>query len=137
MTKVNLEVKIEPSAAIVSVAIRTTDSWQVVSAVVDTGAEMSLFDVSLLHEIEYQLLDTVVVEQAGIANQAVTLIEAEIQALVFDMAGNYSRLMTMKAWFTNTAQHLLGFEGILDASRLVIDMPKREAYLDVPPPAAD
>lgn len=91
-------------------------------AFIDTGAEVSLFPLSLLEKLEYKIIDdNFVIEQAGIAGQDFKAVEAEITIYFEDLQANESPPMLVRAWFAQTTKYIIGFQDVLDRATLHVD----------------
>lgn len=94
---------------------------------------MSLFPARLLADIEYEATEAkpVIIDQAGIAEQAFEATEALVTMILEDMNGNMTRPFKVPVWFAATDELLLGFAGVLDRSVLHVDMPKQIGWLEL------
>jgi hypothetical protein len=78
---------------------------------IDTGAPVSLFPLSLLDDVEYKIIDSdVEIEQAGIAGQHFTGVEAQVRIYFEDLQGNVSQERDIRAWFADTDKIILDFK---------------------------
>jgi hypothetical protein len=103
------------------------------SAIVDTGAAVSLFPKDLLDIVAYRLTQqgTVTINQAGIAAQSFQAFEAYVTISLEDAQGNLTLPFEILAWFGETEIALIGFQDILDRAVLHIDMPQRDGWLEI------
>lgn len=135
MTRLQLRVYKNPGRAeIVTQFKRVNGEYETMTAVIDTGAEVSLFPETLLKIIEYRLTQRgkIKIDQAGIAQQSFDATEAIVTIQLEDMVGNRTQDIEIRAWFTDTDVALLGFEGLLDRANLQISMlAKLEGFLEI------
>ncbi len=135
MPRIQLRTYRNPGQVEVFVNIKLTNGYhRLITATIDTGAEVSLFPTALLNVIEYRLVrpEKVVVQQAGLANQQFEAYEAMLTIYLEDLAGNQTQEFEIRAWFTETEESLIGFDGILDRARLHIDMLSAlDAWLEI------
>lgn len=132
MTRINLRIYLQPGQAETFVSIRRHDDTQeFINAIIDTGAEISVFPVDLLQYVPHRLSSTpdVEIEQAGIAKQRFIAKEAYIKISLEDAQGNRTDEFEIRAWFADTGRALLGFEGLLEQAVLHIDMPQRDGWV--------
>jgi hypothetical protein len=125
MARVILRLYVEPGGAELFVNLRRKDGgYDRVTAIVDTGAAISLFPKDLLPELDYRLTEggDVEIDQAGIVGQPFTAQEVIVWITLEDESGIKTRLLEIRAWFAETKQPLLGFAGVLDRAKLFIDM---------------
>jgi hypothetical protein len=98
----------------------------------DTGAQQCLMPLYFLDNLEHQILRrNITIEQAGIANQSFTAVEAEVLLCLEDAAGNISEKRRVRAWFAETDEVLLGFRDLLEHAVLHIDMPLRDGWIEI------
>jgi hypothetical protein len=136
MTRIQLRVYVDPGQAEVICTLRLKDqNYERLTAVLDTGASVSLFPDDLLDRIEYRTDQnaTITIEQAGIARQSFQAIEGLITIILEDQFGNTTQPFETPVWFAKTRTPLIGFAGILDRSILYIDMPQRAGWLEIDP----
>ncbi len=102
------------------------DTYERFSAILDTGAAVSLFPRRLLDGAENDLLDQreITIDQAGIAYQSFTGIQTLVTIVLEDALGNLTQPFVIPVWFADTNQPLIGFAGVLDRAVLYIDAPK-------------
>src|SRR5687768_2971493 len=99
MPRINLMLSLEPSEVEVFIRYKATNGiFETEIALIDTGAEVSLFPKSWLDIAEHKLSDeAIVIEQAGIAKQSFAAFEAEIIIKLEDSNGNISPELQVKA----------------------------------------
>lgn len=134
MAPITLRVYKEPGQAEVFCNLLMKDgAFERITAVIDTGAQTSLFPIDILDEVahDFESRQVIHLEQAGISQQAFQGVQCVVTIFLEDIEGNQTRPMEIPAWFANTGIALLGFEGILDQSVLHIDMPTLTGYLDI------
>jgi hypothetical protein len=91
-------------------------------AMIDTGAEQSLFPLKFLELYEHTIINpNLVIDQAGIAKQGFAAVEAIVTLYFEDIQGNRSSEMAVRAWFADTEEIIIGFQDVLDRARLTID----------------
>lgn len=83
--------------------------------------------------IEHQIINnSVEIDQAGIAQQTFNAVEANITGFLEDTTGNRTKDLTFRAWFANTDTALIGFAGVLDQAKLLIDMAEtRTGWIEI------
>jgi hypothetical protein len=103
-----------------------------VLSVIDTGAAISLFPLELLELIPYEPVSSreIILEQAGIAQQEFSAVEARITLLLEDSTGTLTPPVQAICWFAETNVSLVGFADILDHAILHIDALKLDAWLE-------
>jgi hypothetical protein len=134
MSRISLILTVNPYQAEVFVRYKKTDGiFETEVALVDTGAETSLFPKMWLNTAEHKLADTtVVIEQAGIAKQSFDAFEAEIILKLEDSVGNVSAELRVSAWFAETDKVIIGFKDILDRAILHVDfLDTRTGWLEI------
>lgn len=133
MPRINAKLTMYPSEIQVFVAYKDKAGIFVpYLSVIDTGAEVSLFPLSWLKTAEHKVLREIELEQAGLAKQAFSAIEAEITIHLEDLQGNISQEIRVKAWFAETDRSLLGFRDVLDRAKLYIDyQDTRTGWIDL------
>lgn len=133
MIRIQLRVYKNPGMVEVLVNIKRADEgYEPFSAKIDTGAEVSLFPRHLLEVIEYQPLGKVQLQQAGIARQQFEADEGMITLPLEDTLGHTTHDLKIRAWFADSNEALLGFEGLLDRANLQISMlAKLEGFLEI------
>jgi hypothetical protein len=134
MTRINLQIYVSPGQAEISFALKQTDeTYERFTAVIDTGAEVSLFPIKFLEGTEYRLSEKgkVKIGQAGIAQQKFDATEAFVTIILEDADGNRTQPFEVLAWFAPTRLALVGFQDILDHAVLHIDMPQRTGWLEI------
>ncbi|MDQ7025941.1 MAG: hypothetical protein Q9P44_10320 [Anaerolineae bacterium] len=134
MTRINLQIYIHPGQAEISYALQQKDGTsERFTAVIDTGAEVSVFPMRFLEGTNYRLSEKgkVKIAQAGIAGQDFEAIEAYVTIILEDASGNRTKPFEILAWFAQTRLALIGFQDILDRAVLHIDMPKRNGWLEI------
>lgn len=135
MPQIQLRVYVDPGEVEVICKIETLEGqFARVSAQIDTGAEISLFPISMLDMVNYRLTTqgTVSITQAGIAKQTFEAVEAYVTVVFEDTQGNATKPFEVRAWFADTDQSLIGFADVLERGVLHIDMPKQNAWLEFP-----
>lgn len=135
MARVQLRIYVDPGGVEVFCNFKRTDgSFELFTAMVDTGAQTSLFPISFLETANYRptTQGTVTIDQAGLARQSFDAIEAYVTIMFEDTAGNYTTPVEVRAWFADTNQALIGFSDVLEHGILHIDMPKQNAWLEFP-----
>jgi hypothetical protein len=113
--------------------LRKDGTQEKLTATIDTGASISLFPRELLDIVQYDGLQAtnIIVEQAGIAQQAFQAIEAEVTLSLEDASGNITKPLEIRAWFANTNARLIGFADVLERGILHIDMPGQTGWLEI------
>jgi hypothetical protein len=111
--------------------LRKDGAQETITATIDTGAAISLFPAELLEIVVHHTSTQQTIDQAGIANQSFTAIEAYITISLEDEFGNLTPSFEIPAWFAASTTPLVGFAGLLDRSILHIDMPNRNGWLDL------
>lgn len=133
MTRVNLLANLQPGSIEVFVNIRNIDDSKLdLIAVVDTGAEVSMFPKRLLDTIAYDRERTsrILIERAGIL--ILDAIETYITISLEDTQGNITRDFAIRAWFADSKEAFIGFDGILDRAILHLDyLEKREGWIEI------
>jgi hypothetical protein len=133
-TRLQLRLHIDPSEVLVFCNLERKDGiLEKLSAIIDTGAAVSLLPDNLLDVIIYRPTEegTVTIEQAGIAAQSFQAVEAFVTISLEDAQGNLTQSFEIRAWFGKTEKALIGFEDILDRAVLHIDMPQRTGWLEI------
>ena len=134
MTRITLQIYINPGQAEISYAMQQKDgSFNRFTAVIDTGAEVSVFPIKFLERADYRLSEKgkVEIEQAGIAQQGFEAIEAFVTIILEDANGNRTKPFEILAWFAPTRLAIIGFQDILERAVLHIDMPQRIGWLEI------
>ncbi|MBC7871164.1 MAG: hypothetical protein H7Y09_10035 [Chitinophagaceae bacterium] len=133
MPRIQLRLYVQPGQAEVTLAIKAhNENYERITAVIDTGAAVSLFPDYLLKNLDYRLSERrIIIEQAGIAGQAFEAVEAFVRVFLEDQSGSHTTEFEIRAWFADTDQPLLGFDGVLDRGILHIDMPNRDGWLEI------
>jgi hypothetical protein len=132
--RVQLRLYVHPAEAEVVIHVKRLDgSYRTLTATIDTGAEVSLFPMDILAELDHRVSQrgAVHVEQAGIAQQSFKGTEAYIRLFLEDYTGSRTHEFEAPVWFANTNAILLGFEGILDQAILHIDMKQRFGWIEI------
>src|SRR5260221_10184187 len=116
MPRVQLTIYLNPASAEVTVNLRRNDdTYERTTAIVDTGAVISLFPMSMLNQLEHRVITPdIIIEQAGIAEQYFEATEALVWLFLEDSQGARTKDLEVRAWFSATKTILLGFDGILD-----------------------
>ena len=112
---------------------RTNGEYERLTAIVDTGAVISLFPLDLLARVSHRVetIEQVIIQQAGIAEQMFEATQCIITVTLEDVEGNKTEPFEILAWFADTQTALLGFEGRLDRAVLHVDMTQLYGYLDI------
>ena len=134
MTRIQLRIYINPGEAECSLRVKRKDGdFEELTAIVDTGAQISLFPIGLLNIIQYDeaSANTVVIDQAGVAGQRFEAIEAKVTVYLEDSFGARTEEMDIRAWFAEGDNALLGFDGILERAIFFLDMPNLRGYLEL------
>ena len=134
MTHIHLRVSIQPGEITTFCnLIRKDNTLERITATIDTGAEVSLFPKELLDVIQHRLTKEgdLTIAQAGIAAQDFKVTEAYITISLEDTKGNITKPFEILAWFAATEVRLIGFQDVLDRATLHIDMPERDAWLEI------
>jgi hypothetical protein len=86
MARISLEPSLYPPQLEVSVQIRRTDGEiERRTAIIDTGAQLSLFPIKFLSEFRHEIIHPrIELEQAGIANQRFSAVEARVTLMLED-----------------------------------------------------
>lgn len=135
MPRVRLQVHINPGELLTTVRFIALDQspiWQL--SVIDTGAATSLFPLILLNQIQYRLTQKgrVQIQQAGIARQSFEAVEAMTTIQLEDGFGSQTSSIEIRAWFAETGQALIGFDGVLDRAVLHADLKNgRDAWIEI------
>lgn len=114
---------------------RPDDTYEIMTAIVDTGAQISLFPRNLLLNVAYRKINEgiISIEQAGIASQLFKAIEAIVTLFLEDQYGNQTNDIEVRAWFADTRVVLVGFTDVLDRAILHLDMVNQPAgYIKIP-----
>jgi hypothetical protein len=136
MPRIQLRVYVQPGAAEVFFGVLRKDGiYERLTAVIDTGGEVSLMPYDLLEFIDFQpsAQGHVMIEQAGIAKQAFEAIEGYVRIILEDQTGTQSQPFDMRVWFANTNRILFCFADFLDRAVLHLDMPQRTGWLEFEP----
>lgn len=124
-----------PGAVECVVNLRKNDGhYTRITAIVDTGAEISLFPETLRADLEFRQTEreSVEIEQAGIASQVFTAKEGFVKIFLEDAEGHQSSELEIRTWFGATDQPLLGFAGVLDRAKVFIDMAEtRTGWIEI------
>jgi hypothetical protein len=134
MPRLQLRIYVAPGEAQIFCKLPRKDgTYETITAMVDTGAAVSLFPVELLDVIDYYPMgrERVTIDQAGIASQFFEAVEAEVTVSLEDETGQITHAFNIPAWFADTDAPLIGFAGVLDRAILHIDMPRREGWLEI------
>lgn len=123
MSRLNLYLSILPYEVETFVRIKGQDGEFIPKrAMIDTGADKSLLPRQLLNTIEHTIIDSqITIDQAGIAKQAFTAVEAKFTLYFEDLQGNATTAIEAQAWFAETDEILIGFQDILEHATLFID----------------
>lgn len=135
MARIQLRLYVDPGEAEVFLQIKQRDGgYTYLTAIIDTGAAVSLFPIRLLPNFDHRLSGSgvVTIDQAGITQQSFQATEAFISIFLEDMQGNQTGEFEIRAWFAETDFILLGFDGILDRAILYLDMlDQREGWIEM------
>ncbi len=134
MARLQLQLYIDPGQADVFVSLVRSNQTRTYRTVgtIDTGAEVCLMPAELLDQIEHRIINNKLeIEQAGIAGQGFSAIEAEVRLSLEDLNGNETRELKVRAWFAKTDVVLLGFRDLLEYATLHIDMPHRDGWIEI------
>jgi hypothetical protein len=134
MPRIQLMVYTSPGEVDVYCGLQFNDgTYERLTAVVDTGAAISLFPSQLLENDERSQAESkrVTIDQAGIDKQSFEAIEGTVTVTLEDASGNVTQPLTIPAWFTDTDRVLLGFAGVLDRSVLHVDMPQQTGWIEI------
>jgi hypothetical protein len=134
MSRIQLLVYVDPSEIEIICKLKFKDgTFERLAAIVDTGAAVSLFPISLLAESDHRLTErrSITIDQAGIAQQSFEAIEAYITIMLEDASSNSTLPFEIMAWFADTNQPLIGFDDVLDRAVLHVDMLQRIGWLDI------
>jgi hypothetical protein len=122
MKRIALGINLNPSSVDLVTNIRALDgSFYRLTAFVDTGADISLLPKRLLPLFEHEIITERTVDQAGIAGQAFSAVEARIKLFFEDSLGNESDEIEALVLFADTTIELIGFQDILDRATVHID----------------
>ncbi|MFN8373303.1 MAG: hypothetical protein U0694_10570 [Anaerolineae bacterium] len=126
---------LDPEEVEITFSVRRKDqTYERLTGIVDTGAEVSLLPRTLLDKIGYrpsERLGELTVDQAGIAKQSFSAIEGYATFVLEDQYGSRTPPFEARVWFADTDIALIGFEGILNRAVLHIDMLERIAWLNI------
>lgn len=134
MTRVSLRVTQDPPQAEVMLrCLRFDGNWEFITAVVDTGAEVSLLPSQWRDIIAHDRAETIPmrVERGGRDDVVYDTLEAKVTAYIEDEQGNQSEPFLMTVWFAPTNATLLGMTGALDRAVLHLDMPTLTGYIEL------
>ena|SRR5260221_105266 len=134
MPRFQLRIYVEPGAAeIFCKVLRKDKNYERLSAIIDTGAAISLFPQDLLEFVEFSINQPapILIDQAGIASQSFEAFAATIQLTLEDETGLTTEPFQIRAWFANIDHVLIGFADLLDQAVLHIDMSNREGWLEI------
>src|SRR5512147_2266120 len=98
MSRIQLRVYVEPAEVECFLRIKRKDGdYEKLSAIVDTGAQISLLPIYLLDVIDYPLDKTsqIQIDQAGIANQQFGATETMISLFLEDVFGSQTSEITI------------------------------------------
>jgi hypothetical protein len=123
MTRVNLKLNLQPGVIEAYLQFRAkAGHFEPKLGFIDTGAHVSLFPLALLDILEHRVIEEKLeIEQAGIAGQYFSAVEAEVTLYFEDLQGNQSQHLKVRAWFANTSKVIIGFQDILDRATLHVD----------------
>ena len=109
-TRLQLRIHIDPSEVLVFCNLARRDgTLEKLSAIIDTGAAVSLLPDNLLDVIIYRRTDEgkVTIQQAGIAAQSFEAVEAYVTISLEDTFGNLAQPFEVLAWFGGTEKALV------------------------------
>jgi hypothetical protein len=123
MAQINLMLSLQPGMIEVFVNFKGKSGiFDPEIAIIDTGAEQSLFPLEFLEIYEHRLInENLVIDQAGIAKQGFKAVEAVVRLYFEDKQGNLSDEMDVRAWFAETEEIIIGFQDVLDRATLHVD----------------
>jgi hypothetical protein len=133
-SRIQLTIYVAPGQADVFCRLKTKeDAYERFTAIIDTGAAVSLFPLWLLDIADSETLEqrAISIDQAGIANQSFEGVETVVTLTLEDASGNLTPPFKIPAWFADTDQGLIGFAGVLDRAVLHIDMPQQTGWLEI------
>lgn len=124
MPRIQLRVYTDPGSAEIFLNVKQKDGGNYrLTAVVDTGAAVSLLPTALMSILDYRIEgNTITIDQAGIARQSFTATEAIITLFLEDQSGTHTNPFEATVWFADTDVILIGFKDILEKSILHLDM---------------
>jgi hypothetical protein len=133
MTRLHLRLYTNPGEAQIFCNFATKEGgFERTTVTIDTGAAISLFPRELLALVDHQIIDEeVFVEQAGVSSQEFRAVEARVTVVLEDERGQRTEPIVIRAWFTETWTHLIGFADLLEKAVLHIDMPQLEGWLEL------
>ncbi len=120
--RINLTLYREPGFVETFVNLRLASGmYERLAAVVDTGAQVSLFPLELFDRVTHHddHRERILIERAGITTTEA--IESRVSLYLEDGAGNFSYELIVRAWFAPTEVAFVGFDGVLDLATLHID----------------
>jgi hypothetical protein len=131
MTRVDLRVYVNPGHAEVYLRFDLANgSTQRVTATVNTGSRGTLLPENFLNRIEYHDPRRVWIEPEGLTAEAFEAIEADVFVRAEDEVGNQTAPFEIVIWFAGTYDFIAGFNGLLNAAILHLDMPNLSGYLE-------
>ena len=136
MPKIQLRIYIDPGQAEVVLGIKDKQGFhERVTAIIDTGAAVSLFPNDLLDKVDFRPAErsAIIIDQAGIAGQSFAATEGFVTLFLEDQYGARTQEFAARVWFADTGQALVGFDGILDRAILHIDVRTRTGWMDIDP----
>lgn len=134
MQRFDLRIYIDPSEAEIFLKVLRKDgTYERLTAIVDTGAAVSLLPNDVLELVAYRPSQrtTIVIDQAGIAKQSFQAIEGYVTVILEDHLGQVSQPFEIRTWFADTSHALIGFSDLLDRAMLHIDMPQRSGWIEI------
>src|SRR5689334_18073933 len=100
MTRLQLRIYTTPGEAqLFCNLLRKDGTQETIAATIDTGAAISLFPAELLEIVAHHTSTHQTIDQAGIANQSFTAIEAYITISLEDEFGHLTPSFEIPAWF--------------------------------------
>lgn len=135
MIRIALMISKNPSEAEVFVRfVKDKDIIYRLPAIIDTGAQISLFPLELLELLSPTAFnqEEVIIEQAGIAGQEFKAIRTHVHLSFEDFDGNITYPMLVEAWFANTERWIIGMADIIERGVLHLDIPNLSGYIDLP-----
>jgi hypothetical protein len=134
MIRIQLRIYTQPGEAQLFVNLQRKDGYlETIAATVDTGAALALLPSELMEIIDWRPAadQEIVIDQAGIAGQAFSAVEAFVTISLEDAAGNRTLPFEVPVWFAETTTPLIGFAGVLDRAILHLDMLQQLGWLEI------
>ena len=134
MTHLRLRIYTNPGSLEIFMLIPQRDgNDKRLTAIIHTGAQISLLPQALMDVLEYRTLGvgSLFLEQAGIPSLGFEATEAIVRLALEDELGVQTAKFEAPVWFAGTNYVLLRFQGVLDRAVLHLDMPNLSGYLDI------